>query len=163
MNRLREHFRRRSSSTSTNPAITPKSPTLNASERRRRSTQTSTHQAPVRRLYVTSSSSDFDTRILRRFQAEGFKVEHLPFVDTNGNPEKNRKELERLLHEREDDLEPGEKFAVVGMYPPIERVSREKDKKAHDLIKRTTAPPTTSSALTTNPQRPPTPSHAYAP
>ncbi|PLN77413.1 hypothetical protein BDW42DRAFT_4277 [Aspergillus taichungensis] len=118
MNRLRERFRRRSSSTSTNTALPPKSPTLNPADRRRRSTQTSVHQAPVRRLYVTSSSQDFDTRILRRFQAEGFKVEYLPFVDTNGSPEKNRKELERLLHEREDDLEAGEKFAVAAYGRP---------------------------------------------
>lgn len=118
MNRLRERFRRRSSSTS-NSSNRPlsKSPTLNPADRRRRSTQTSVHQPPVRRLYVTSSSEDFDTRILHRFRAEGFKVEYLPFVDTSESPEKNRKELERLLNEREDDLEPGEKFAVVGVYP----------------------------------------------
>ncbi|PKY02944.1 hypothetical protein P168DRAFT_328046 [Aspergillus campestris IBT 28561] len=119
MNRLREHFRRRSSSNSTNSTQPlSKSPTLNPADKRRRSTQTSVHQPPVRRLYVTSSSQDFDTRILHRFQAEGFKVEYLPFVDTNESPEKNRKELEKLLNEREDDLEPGEKFAVVAYNRP---------------------------------------------
>jgi hypothetical protein len=41
-------------------------------------------------------------------------VEYLPFSG-NEDDERDRKELENLLHEREDDLEPGERYAVVGM------------------------------------------------
>jgi hypothetical protein len=70
----------------------------------------------LRRLYITSDTADFDTNILRRFEAEGFTVEHIPFQGSTGDFERDRKELDNVIHEREDDLEPGERYAIVGTY-----------------------------------------------
>lgn len=117
MERLRQHLRRRrrrSSASSTTPLQSP--PSLSASEKRRREADA----CPPRRLYLTSDSPDFDPGILSRFRAEGFNVEYLPFPGgSHDDPDRDRKELENLLHEREDDLEPGERYAVVGMWDLI--------------------------------------------
>lgn len=127
MDRLRQHLRRRrSSSAGTNPTNsnygTPlqSPPSANDKHSRRREAEAS----PPRRLYLTSDTPDFDAGILSRYRAEGFDVEYLPFrgcqnaADGCGDVDKERKELENLLHEREDDLEPGERYAVVGNSPP---------------------------------------------
>ncbi|RAK83406.1 dienelactone hydrolase [Aspergillus costaricaensis CBS 115574] len=127
MDRLRQHLRRRrSSSAGTNPTNsnygTPlqSPPSANDKHSRRREAEAS----PPRRLYLTSDTPDFDAGILSRFRAEGFDVEYLPFrgcqnaADGCGDVDKERKELENLLHEREDDLEPGERYAVVAYNKP---------------------------------------------
>lgn len=110
MDRLRQHFRRRHSSASSSPLQPPISPTLSQDKQKKKSI------GEPRRLYITSNAPDFDPNVIRRFQAEGFEVEYLPFVaSVTDEPERERKELEKLLHEREDDLEAGERYAVVGM------------------------------------------------
>ncbi|TPR08438.1 Splicing factor 3B subunit 6-like protein domain protein [Aspergillus niger] len=120
MDRLRQHLRRRrSSSAGTTPSNshgTPlqSPPSANDKHSRRREAEAS----PPRRLYLTSDTPDFDAGILSRYRAEGFDVEYIPFrgcqnADGCGDVDKDRKELENLLHEREDDLEPGERYAVV--------------------------------------------------
>ncbi|GAT24131.1 dienelactone hydrolase [Aspergillus luchuensis] len=126
MDRLRQHLRRRrSSSAGTNPTTsngTPlqSPPSANDKLSRRREAEAS----PPRRLYLTSDTPDFDAGILSRFRAEGFDVEYLPVrgcqnaADGCGDVDKERKELENLLHEREDDLEPGERYAVVAYNKP---------------------------------------------
>ncbi|GCB17901.1 riboflavin kinase [Aspergillus awamori] len=124
MDRLRQHLRRRrSSSAGTTPSNshgTPlqSPPSANDRHSRRREAEAS----PPRRLYLTSDTPDFDAGILSRYRAEGFDVEYIPFrgcqnADGCGDVDKDRKELENLLHEREDDLEPGERYAVVGTPP----------------------------------------------
>ncbi|KAL4885343.1 hypothetical protein BJY04DRAFT_214672 [Aspergillus karnatakaensis] len=85
---------------------------------RRRSSTSRPKQTTPRRLYITSDTPTFDSSSLRRFEAEGFTVEYLPFRAESGDLERDRKELERTLHEREDDLEPGERYAVVAYNRP---------------------------------------------
>nr|XP_001400583.2 dienelactone hydrolase [Aspergillus niger CBS 513.88] len=125
MDRLRQHLRRRrSSSAGTTPSNshgTPlqSPPSANDKHSRRREAEAS----PPRRLYLTSDTPDFDAGILSRYRAEGFDVEYIPFrgcqnADGCGDVDKDRKELENLLHEREDDLEPGERYAVVAYNKP---------------------------------------------
>lgn len=111
MDRLRQHFRRRRRSSASNtPLQPPMSPTRSHDRQKKKSSN------EPRRLYITSNTPDFDPNVIRRFQAEGFDVEYLPFVaSATDDPERERKELENLLHEREDDLEAGERYAVVGM------------------------------------------------
>ncbi|PYH47739.1 dienelactone hydrolase [Aspergillus saccharolyticus JOP 1030-1] len=76
------------------------------------------HGVP-RRLYLTSDTPEFDAGLLARFRAEGFDVEYLPFPGRyHTDRERDRKELEYLLQEREDDLEPGERYAVVAYSKP---------------------------------------------
>ncbi|PWY92944.1 hypothetical protein BO70DRAFT_425585 [Aspergillus heteromorphus CBS 117.55] len=103
---------RRGSSSSRTPLQSPPSllgsSSSNSSDKRRRDVEPSV----PRRLYVTSDSPDFDAGILARLHAEGFDVEYLAF------PGDDRKELENLLHEREDNLEPGERYAVVAYNKP---------------------------------------------
>ncbi|PYH90663.1 hypothetical protein BO71DRAFT_461785 [Aspergillus ellipticus CBS 707.79] len=115
MDRLRQHLRSRrsSSSSSTTPLQSPPGLSLlgsssSSDKSRRREVEASV----PRRLYVTSNSPDFDPGLIARFRAEGFDVEYLPF------PGSDRKELENLLHTREDDLEPGERYAVVAYNKP---------------------------------------------
>ncbi|PYI29389.1 hypothetical protein BP00DRAFT_238495 [Aspergillus indologenus CBS 114.80] len=111
MERLRQHLRRRrSSSSGTTPLQSPP-----GVDRRRKDTDTG---AP-RRLYLTSDTLEFDAGILARLRAEGFDVEYLPFPGRHHTDrERDRKDLEYLLHEREDDLEPGERYAVVAYNKP---------------------------------------------
>ena len=108
MDRIRQHFnsRRRSSGASSTPL---QSRSLSASGEKRKKEQDSI----PRRLILTSDTPDFDQRIIRRFEAEGFRVKYLPFLGGHGL-ERDRKDLENRLNELEDDLEPGERYAVIG-------------------------------------------------
>lgn len=51
---------------------------------------------------------------MHRFQAEGFDVRSMGFVGS-GDSERDRKALENSVHEKEDELEEGERYAIVGM------------------------------------------------
>ncbi|KAF5864398.1 hypothetical protein ETB97_007735 [Aspergillus alliaceus] len=110
MERLRQYFHRRRRSSAA-PLQGSQSPRL-SSDRRKKSNQV------VRRLYITSDTADFDANILRRFEAEGFTVEYIPFQESNEDLERDRKDLDNLIHEREDDLEPGERYAIVAYNKP---------------------------------------------
>ncbi|RAL07581.1 dienelactone hydrolase [Aspergillus homomorphus CBS 101889] len=102
--------RRRSSSSGTTPLQSPSN-----ADRRRKDADT----GALRRLYLTSDTPEFDAGILARFRAEGFNVEYLPFPGGHhADRERDRKDLEYLLQEREDDLEPGERYAVVAYNKP---------------------------------------------
>ena len=117
MERLRQHIhrRRRSSTPSRAPPQGSQSPSL-SSDRRKKT------DPVLRRLYVTSDTADFDANILRRFEAEGFTVEYIPFQGSSGDFERDRKDLDNLIYEREDDLEPGERYAIVGTYISLEDI-----------------------------------------
>lgn len=76
-------------------------------------------QAPAdepvhRHLLLISDQADFDPRITHRFQAEGFTVNFIGFMSSDDS-ERDRKALENAVHEKEDELEEGERFAIVGM------------------------------------------------
>ncbi|OJJ30680.1 hypothetical protein ASPWEDRAFT_120676 [Aspergillus wentii DTO 134E9] len=111
MEKIRQHLSRRRSS---NSSASLRSPTYYASTN---GDKRSKNSSP-RHLILTSNTLDFDQSIIRRFQAEGFDVEYIPFLGGNEDPERDRKELENRLHEREDDLEPGERYAVVAYNRP---------------------------------------------
>jgi hypothetical protein len=64
---------------------------------------------------LISDNATFDPHIIQRFQTEGFDVNYLGFVCTD-DAEKDRKALEFAVHEKEDELEAGERYAIVGMY-----------------------------------------------
>lgn len=66
-----------------------------------------------RHLIVVSDTADFDPSITHRFQAEGFDVTFIGFV-CSGDSERDRKALENAVHEKEDELEAGERYAIVG-------------------------------------------------
>ncbi|BCS30275.1 dienelactone hydrolase [Aspergillus puulaauensis] len=85
--------------------------------RRRSSTHRPKPSSP-RRLYVVSDTPAFDSASIRRLEAEGFAVEYLPFQAQSADANRDRRELERILHEREDDLEPGERYAVMAYNRP---------------------------------------------
>lgn len=85
--------------------------------RRRSSTHRPKPSSP-RRLYVVSDTPAFDSASIRRLEAEGFAVEYLPFQAQSADANRDRRELERIIHEREDDLEPGERYAVMGKESP---------------------------------------------
>lgn len=68
-----------------------------------------------RHLILISDNATFDPHIIQRFQTEGFDVNYLGFVCTD-DAEKDRKALEFAVHEKEDELEAGERYAIVGMY-----------------------------------------------
>ena len=71
-------------------------------------------EEPVpRHLYLISDTPDYDPRIVRRFQAEGFDVEYMPFACT-GDAGKDQRALENAVHGKEDELESGERYAIVG-------------------------------------------------
>lgn len=130
MDRLRQHLsRRRRSSSSRAPLQSPRPPNFPSTSTDWRKDE---RDVSPRRLYVTSDTHDFDPSIIARFQGEGFEVEYLPFPGGNEDDERDRKDLENLLHEREDDLEPGERYAVVGMKDSIlmSRIERIVDKKS---------------------------------
>ncbi|KAL2819911.1 riboflavin kinase-domain-containing protein [Aspergillus cavernicola] len=71
-----------------------------------------------RHLYVTSDALTFDKASLSRFEAEGFTVEYLPFPTRSDDIERERKDLEKTIHTREDDLEPGERYGIVAYGRP---------------------------------------------
>ncbi|KAL5362836.1 hypothetical protein BJX96DRAFT_154716 [Aspergillus floccosus] len=119
MDRLRQALHhRRSSSASATPLQPPKSPSLGAADWRKKDDSDSA----VRRLYITSDTPSFDPLLLRRFEAEGFEVEYLPFPGGNEDPERDRKDLEKIIHEREDDLEPGERYAILAYNKPAQLI-----------------------------------------
>lgn len=68
-----------------------------------------------RHLILISDTPDFDDRVIHRYQAEGFDVEYLHFA-CSGDPDRDRKNLDNVVHSREDDLEAEERYAIVGMY-----------------------------------------------
>ncbi|KAJ6016987.1 hypothetical protein N7451_000366 [Penicillium sp. IBT 35674x] len=73
---------------------------------------------PVPRLLLLiSDTPDFDPEIIRQFRAEAFDVEYLPFMCT-GDAEKDRKTLENKVQLREDDLEHGERYAIIAYNRP---------------------------------------------
>jgi hypothetical protein len=57
----------------------------------------------------------FDTHIVHRFQAEGFQVIYIPFLGS-GDEDKDTKVLKNIVHEKEDELENGERYAIVGTF-----------------------------------------------
>ncbi|KAL4917474.1 hypothetical protein BDW62DRAFT_211173 [Aspergillus aurantiobrunneus] len=85
--------------------------------RRRSSTHRPKPSSP-RRLYVISNTPTFDSSSLRRLEAEGFAIEYLPFRAESEDVDRDRKELARTINEREDDLEPGERYAIVAYNRP---------------------------------------------
>lgn len=149
MERLRQHIhrRRRSSTPSRAPPQGSQSPSL-SSDRRKKS------NSVLRRLYVTSDTADFDADILRRFEAEGFSVEYIPFQGSSGDFERDRKDLDNLIHEREDDLEPGERYAIVGTYIRPRRYDQ--------IANRTTTPSIQQTSLP-SPYIPPPPNNSHQP
>lgn len=107
MERIVSHFARRRRSHNSN--ISPlRSRSRSTGDRSKRK-----DEAP-RRLILTSDSPEFDQNIVQQFEAEGLKVTYLPFLGGGRDLEKARKDLEYRLNELEDDLEPGERYAVVG-------------------------------------------------
>ncbi|KAJ5809405.1 uncharacterized protein N7503_001623 [Penicillium pulvis] len=73
---------------------------------------------PIPRLLILiSDSPEFDPEIIRQFRAEAFDVEYMPFMCT-GDAEKDRKALENKVQMREDDLEHGERYAIIAYNRP---------------------------------------------
>lgn len=72
-------------------------------------------RSSTRRLLVISDTADFDPKITHRFQAEGFNVTFIGFV-CSGDSERDLKELENAVLEKEDELDEGERYAIVGEY-----------------------------------------------
>ncbi|KAJ5101522.1 hypothetical protein NUU61_003744 [Penicillium alfredii] len=70
-----------------------------------------------RHLILISDTPEFDPHISHRFQAEGFNVSYLPFLGS-GDAERDRKALENAVHEKEDELETGERYAIVAYHRP---------------------------------------------
>lgn len=72
-----------------------------------------TEEPSARHLIVISDTAEFDPHIMHRFQAEGFGTTFIGFVGS-GDSERDRKALENAVHEKEDELEAGERYAIVG-------------------------------------------------
>ncbi|KAJ5202574.1 hypothetical protein N7449_004653 [Penicillium cf. viridicatum] len=70
-----------------------------------------------RHLLLISDTVAFDTHVVHRFQAEGFDVIYIPFLGS-GNEEKDAKALKNAVHEKEDELENGERYAIVAYHRP---------------------------------------------
>lgn len=81
-----------------------------------------------RHLILVSDTPEPDERILHRFQAEGFDVQYLSF-SCSGDPDRDRKHLENTVHLREDELEAGERYAIVGMLLPSTVKKKKKNCK----------------------------------
>jgi len=77
---------------------------------------------------LTSDTPDFDQTIIQQFETEGLKVKYLPFLGGGRDLERARKDLESQLNELEDDLEPGERYAVVGRSLYREQGSTRKER-----------------------------------
>ncbi|KAJ5929283.1 hypothetical protein N7454_007131 [Penicillium verhagenii] len=88
-----------------------------ASVKRARRHDHTTDDPVPRRLILISDTPEFDPEIIRRFRAESFEVEYLPFVCT-GDTERDRKGLENQVHLKEDDLENGERYAIIAYNRP---------------------------------------------
>lgn len=74
---------------------------------------------------MTSDTLEFDETLIHRFEAEGLSVKYLPFLGGGQDLDRDRKDLEKRLAELEDDLEPGERYAVVGMFTQLWGMARE--------------------------------------
>jgi hypothetical protein len=123
--------------------------TLSASSAKRLRRSPADEPKP-RRLLLISDTADFDPYITHRFQAEGFEVTFIGFVGS-GDSERDRKALEHAVTEKEDELEEGERYAIVGMCFLQARVVYH-EYKTDRLIRNkqhTTGRHTTSSARTT--------------
>ncbi|KAJ5142132.1 Glutamate dehydrogenase NAD-dependent [Penicillium atrosanguineum] len=94
----------------------PLSRTLSASSAKRLRHAPADEAVP-RYLLLISDSADFDPHILHRFQAEGFDVKSIGFVGS-GDSERDRRALENAVHEKEDELEEGERYAIVAYSRP---------------------------------------------
>ena len=66
-----------------------------------------------RHLLLISDTVEFDTHVVHRFQGEGFDVIYISFLGS-GDEEKDAKALKNAVHEKEDELENGERYAIVG-------------------------------------------------
>ncbi|KAJ6007158.1 hypothetical protein N7522_005509 [Penicillium canescens] len=76
------------------------------------------YEEPSRRyLIIVSDTAEFDPHIIQRFEAEGFVVTYLPFTGC-GDADKDRKALENAVHLKEDELESGERYAIVAYHRP---------------------------------------------
>lgn len=88
-----------------------RSQSLSSTKRLRRAPA---EESSPRHLILISDTPEIDERILHRYQAEGFNVSYLPFLCSE-DPERDRKHLDNAVHLREDELEAGERYAIVGM------------------------------------------------
>ncbi|KAJ5375185.1 Riboflavin kinase domain bacterial/eukaryotic [Penicillium concentricum] len=70
-----------------------------------------------RHLILVSDTAEFDTHVVHRFQAEGFDVIYIPFLGSR-DEDKDRKALENAIHAEEDELENGERYAIVAYHRP---------------------------------------------
>ncbi|KAJ5179917.1 hypothetical protein N7492_003127 [Penicillium capsulatum] len=74
-------------------------------------------EASPRHLLLISDTTEFDARITRRFDVEGFDVTYIPF-QCSSDPERDRKALQNAIHAKEDELETGERYAIVAYNRP---------------------------------------------
>ncbi|OQE13604.1 hypothetical protein PENFLA_c045G08931 [Penicillium flavigenum] len=89
--------------------------TVSTSSGRRRSWR---YEEPSpRHLILISDTVQFDTHVVHRFQAEGFQVIYIPFLGS-GDEDKDTKVLKNIVHEKEDELENGERYAIVAYHRP---------------------------------------------
>ncbi len=88
-----------------------------------------------RHLILISDNATFDPHIIQRFQVEGFDVTYLGFVCTD-DAEKDRKSLEFAVHEKEDELEAGERYAIVGKHIQIYIIEKEYSSEIYFTNKR---------------------------
>lgn len=87
----------------------------------------------LRRLLMISDTADFDPSITHQFQAEEFDVAFIGFV-CSGDSERDRKALDNAVREKEDELEEGERFAIVGEYQhPSADLRKNEDAYLHDM------------------------------
>ncbi|KAI2719522.1 uncharacterized protein N7518_009212 [Penicillium psychrosexuale] len=70
-----------------------------------------------RHLILISDTVQFDTHVVHLFQGEGFDVIYIPFLGS-GNEERDMKALKNAVHEKEDELENGERYAIVAYHRP---------------------------------------------
>ncbi|KAF7712093.1 Uncharacterized protein PECH_004554 [Penicillium ucsense] len=70
-----------------------------------------------RHLIIVSDTPTFSSQLISRFQAEGFEVTYLPFLSAE-DAKRDRMALEDLVREKEDELEHGERFAIVAYHRP---------------------------------------------
>lgn len=82
---------------------------------------------------MVSDTPEPDERILHRFQAEGFDVQYLAF-ECSEDPDRDRKHLENMVHLREDELEAGERYAIVGMLFPSTLSKKKEERKKIYLV-----------------------------
>ena len=88
------------------------------SAKRNRLHDRAAHEPVSRHLILISDTPEFDPEILRRFRSEAFDVQYLPFKCSD-DPDRDRRALENAVHEKEDDLEAGERYAIVGKKSPL--------------------------------------------